>query len=317
MAILVLFMAGASAMAADYPTKPITLINPMAPGGSHDVLGRAFASVAEKYLGQPVVVVNKPGATGMLGTLAGAQAAPDGYTLTETSANTTCAVEFEIIEGRKAPFTRKDFINIAAFNMSPTLIIVPYDSPWKTLKDMTADAKAKPGHYAYCSGGKYGMSHVPAEILANALSLKFRHVPFSGGGPCITAVVGKHVDFGTQYPSTCVPLIRGNKLRALAVQSDRRLKALPEVPCAKELGVNAEYYGWVGISVPLKTPAPIVEKLRDVVKKVAADKAYIEMIEKLGDDVRFKVGEDLDKFWDSESEMVADLFKTLVREEKK
>ena len=316
-AILILLMAGASAVAADYPTKPITLINPMAPGGSHDVLGRAFASVAEKYLGQPVVVVNKPGATGMLGTLAGAQAAPDGYTLTETSANTTCAVEFEAIEGRKPPFTRNDFINIAAFNMSPTLVIVPYDSPWKTLKDLADDARAKPNPYAYCSGGKYGMSHVPAEILAKELGLKFRHVPFNGGGPCITAVVGKHVDFGTQYPSTCVPLIKGNKLKALAVQSDRRLKALPDVPCVKELGMNAEYYGWVGLSVPLKTPAPIVEKLRDVVRRVAADKTYIDMIEKLGDDVRFKIGDDLNKFWDSESEMVADLFKTLVREEKK
>ena len=139
--VLSVLVTGVTALAADYPTKPVTLINPMAPGGSHDVLGRAFASVAEKYLGQPMVVVNKPGATGMIGTLAGSQAAPDGYTLTETSANTTCAVEFEIAEGRKPPFTRKDFINIAAFNMSPTLVIVPYDSPWKTLKDMADDAR--------------------------------------------------------------------------------------------------------------------------------------------------------------------------------
>jgi tripartite-type tricarboxylate transporter receptor subunit TctC len=262
-------------------------------------------------------VVNKAGATGMIGTLAGAQAAPDGYTLTETSANTTCAVEFEVSEGRKPPFTRRDFINIAAFNMSPTLIIVPYDSPWKTLKDMISDVKAKPGHYAYCSGGKYGMSHVPVEILAKTLGLKFRHLPLSGGGPCITSVVGKHVDFAAQYPSTCIPLIKGNKLRALAVQSDRRLGSLPDVPSVKELGVNAEYYGWVGISVPLKTPPPIVEKLRDVVMKVAADKTYVDMIQKLGDDVRFKIGDDLDKFWDDESEMVAGLFKDLVREEKK
>ena len=315
--VLTIVLTGAFALAADYPTRPVTLINPMAPGGSHDVLGRAFAAVAEKYLGQPMVVLNKPGATGMIGTLAGAQAAPDGYTLTETSANTTCAVEFEIVEGRKPPFTRKDFINIAAFNMSPTLIIVSYDSPWKNLKDMADDARAKPGHFAYCSGGLFGMSHVPAAVLAKSLGVKFRHVPYSGGGPCITAVVGKHVDFATQYPSTCISLIKGNKLRALAVQSDRRLKSLPDVPCVKELGLNAEYYGWVGISVPLKTPAPIIEKLRDVVKKVAADKAYIDMIEKLGDDVRFKVGDDLDKFWDSETEMVAELFKTLVAEEKK
>lgn len=305
------------ACAADYPTKPVTLINPMAPGGSHDVLGRAFASVAGKYLGQPMVVVNKPGATGMIGTLAGAQAAPDGYTLTETSANTTCAVEFEIAEGRKPSFTRKDFINIAAFNMSPTLVIVAADSPWKTLKDMAADMKAKPGHYAYCSGGKYGMSHVPVEILAKEMGVKLRHLPMAGGGPCISSVIGKHVDFAAQYPSTTTSLIKGGKLRALAVQSDKRLSSLPDVPTVKELGLDAEYYGWVGLSVPLKTPAPVVEKLRDVVKKVAADPTYVDMIKKLGDDVRFKIGPELDKFWDDESAMVAALYKELIAADKK
>jgi len=311
--LIVLFAAIAGvSFAADYPTKPITLINPMAPGGSHDVLGRAFASVAGKYLGQPMVVVNKPGATGMIGTLAGAQAAPDGYTLTETSANTTCAVEYEIAAGRKPPFTRKEFINIAAFNMSPTLVIVAADSPWKTLKDMAADMKAKPGHYAYCSGGKYSMSHVPVELLAKALGVKLRHMPMTGGGPCITSVVGKHVDFATQYPSTCTSLINGGKLRALAVQSDKRLSSLPDVPTVKELGLNAEYYGWVGLSVPLKTPAPIVDKLRDVVRKVAADPAYADVIKKLGDDVRLKIGPELDKFWDDESAMVAQLYKELI-----
>ena len=314
--IFILFMANVSATAADYPTKPVTLINPMSPGGSHDILGRAFASVAEKYLGQPLVVINKPGATGMIGGLAGAQAAPDGYTLTESSASMTCAIEWEIAEGRKPPFTRHDFINIVAFNMSPTLVIVPYDSPWKTLTDLINNAKAKPGHYAFCSGGLYGMSHVPAEILARTLGMKFRHVPYTGGGPCLTAVVGKHVDFATQYPSTSVPLVRGNKIRVLVVQGDRRLKSLPNVPSVKELGINAEYYGWVGISVPLKTPTPIVEKLKEVAKKVVEDKTYIDMIEKLGDEVSYKIGDDMTKFWDSESEMVAKIFKQLIEEKK-
>ena len=106
--------------AADYPTKPITLINPMPPGGTLDLQARAFASVAEKMLGQPVVVVNKPGATGMVGALAGAQATPDGYTLTVGSVNFTNAVEWEIANGRKPPFTRHDFACIGSFTMSPT-----------------------------------------------------------------------------------------------------------------------------------------------------------------------------------------------------
>src|SRR5512139_2710062 len=161
---------------ADYPTRSITMINPMPPGGTLDLQARAFASVAEKMIGQPMVVVNKPGATGMVGGLAGAQAAPDGYTLTVGSVNLTNAIEWEIANGRKPPFTRHDFIPIGSFTMSPTLFIVPYDSPYKTLSDFIKDAKSKPGQLAYCSGGLYGMSHLPLEIFARAAGLSLRHV---------------------------------------------------------------------------------------------------------------------------------------------
>jgi len=136
--------------AADYPTKPITLINPMPPGGTLDLQARAYSSIAEKILGQPIVVVNKPGATGMVGTLAGAQATPDGYTLTVGSVNLTNAVEWEIANGRKPPFTRHDFACIGSFTMSPTLLIVPADAPYKTLADFMNEARAKPGQLAFC-----------------------------------------------------------------------------------------------------------------------------------------------------------------------
>jgi tripartite-type tricarboxylate transporter receptor subunit TctC len=303
-----------SLKAADYPTKPITIINPFAPGGSHDLLGRAFASVAEKYFKQPVVVINKPGASGHIGGLAGVQAAPDGYTLTENSAGMTGALEWDIAEGRKPPYTRQDFISIIALNMSPTLVVIPYNSPWKTLADLINDCKAKPSHYAFSSGGLYTMSHIPAELLMRAAGVKCRHVPYNGGGPALTALVGGHVDFATQFPSTSTPLARGNKLRMLAVQSDRRLKSIPDVPSVKELGVDAEYYGWVGLCVPKKTPAPIIEKLRETAKKVVEDKSYVDIIEKLGDEVRYMVGEDLTKYWDSESERIAKLYKQMLAE---
>ena len=291
-------------MAADYPTKPVTLINPMPPGGTLDLQARAWAAVAEKYLGQPVVVVNKPGATGMVGGLAGAQAAPDGYTLTVGSVNITNVVEWEIANGRKPPFTRHDFIAIGSFTMSPTLLIVPYDSPHKTLSDFINDAKSKPGQLVYCSGGLYGMSHLPIEIFARAAGLKFRHVPYSGGGPCLSAVVGKHADFATQYPPTSLPLVRGNKLKVLAVVGSKRLKSIPDIPTVKEFGIDAEYYGWVGILAPKNTPMPIVEKLREVTKKVADDKSFIEMIEKPGDEVHFLDGEGLTKWMDKELSLI-------------
>jgi tripartite-type tricarboxylate transporter receptor subunit TctC len=313
LAVMMLSVGTISGEAADYPTKPITLINPFSPGGSHDMLGRAFASVAEKYLGQPVIVVNKPGASGQIGGLAGAQAVPDGYTLTENSASMTGALEWEIAEGRKPSYSRHDFVNIIALNMSPPLVIVPYTSPWKTLANLINDCKAKPGHYAFSSGGLYAMSHIPAELLMKAVGITCRHVPYNGGGPAITAVVGGHVDFATQFPSSSLPLSKGNKLAVLAVQGDRRLKSIPDVPTITELGIGAEYYAWVGICAPAKTPKAIVDRLREAAKKVVEDKAYIDMIENLGDEVRSMNGEELTKYWDTESERVANLFKDLIK----
>jgi len=300
--------------AADYPTKPITLINPMPPGGSLDLQARAFASLADKMLGQPVVVVNKPGATGMVGGLAGAQAAPDGYMLTVGSVNITNAVEWEIANGRKPPFTRHDFACIGAFTMSPPLLIVPADAPYKTLADFIADAKTKPGQMTFCSGGLYGMSHLPVEVFARAAGLKFRHVPYSGGGPCLSAVVGKHVDFGAQYPPTTLPLVRGNRLKVLAVIGAKRLKSIPNIPTMKELGIDAEYYAWVGILAPAKTPKSIVDKLREVTRKVAEDKAFVDMVEQPGDEVVFLNGEDLTRYLDTESAIISKLDAELVKE---
>jgi len=300
--------------ASDYPTKPITLVNPMAAGGTLDLQGRAFAAVAEKLLGQPVMVVNKVGATGMVGATAVAQAPPDGYTLLVGSVNITNAVEWEIANGRKPPFTRHDFAAIGAFTMSPTLVIVNADSPYKTLGDLIKDAKTKPGQMAFCSGGLYGMSHLPIEIFAKATGLKFRHVPFTGGGPCLASVVGKHVDFAFQYPPTTLPLVQGKKLKVLAVAGNKRLKAIPDVPTTKELGIDAEYYGWVGIMAPKNTPAPIVEKLREVTKKVVQDKAFLDPIEKPGDEVQYLTGEELVKWMDKESKIISAVEVELVKE---
>jgi tripartite-type tricarboxylate transporter receptor subunit TctC len=300
--------------AADYPTKPIILINPQAPGGTLDIQARAFASVADKMLGQPVVVVNKTGATGMVGGLAGAQAAPDGYTLTVGSVNIPNAIEWEIANGRKPPFTRHDFVCIGTFTMSPTLLIVPVDAPYKSLADFIADAKAKPGQLAFSSGGLYGMSHLPAEIFVRAAGLKVRHVPYTGGGPSLTAIIGKQVDFSVNYPANTIPLLRGNKLKALAVIGGKRLKSVPNIPTTKELGIDAEYYGWVGILAPLKTPKPIVDKLRDVTKKVVESKAFVDIIEQAGDEVHFLSGEELAKYMETESAQIAKLYVEMVKE---
>jgi tripartite-type tricarboxylate transporter receptor subunit TctC len=300
--------------AADYPTKPVTLLIPMAPGGSSDVLGRAFASVTNKYLEQPVVAVNKSGASGMIGGQAGATAPPDGYTLTVVSTSVRCAVAWEKANGRTPAFTEDDFIGIVTLNISPALIIVPYDSPWKKLEDLIADARSKPGFHAYCSGGLYSSSHMPLEVFSRALDLKFRHVPTKGGGPCINAVVGKHVDFASQYPSSSIPLIQGKKMRALAVQGDKRLESLPDVPTVKELGINAEFYQNTSIAVPKNTPPPVVQKLRDVAKKVVEDKTYTGVVENMGDEVYYLIGDAMVKRWKQEADSINKVMEAIVKE---
>ena len=175
-----MLVAASSSFAAEYPTKPITLINPNPPGGGHDVVGRAFASIAEKVLGQPMVVVNKPGASTMIGMMGVVQAAPDGYTLGLDSTTTTNALEWEIANGRKPPFSRNDLMPIGGLTLNIPLVIVPYNSPWKTLADLIRECKAKPDYYAFCSGGLYGGSHLPAEVLARSTGIKVRHVPYKG-----------------------------------------------------------------------------------------------------------------------------------------
>lgn len=289
---------------AEFPERPITIINPQAPGGANDALVRPFAAVAEKYLGKPVVVVSKPGASGMIGNIAGAQAAPDDYTLTIGSSHMTIVMDWEMISGRKPAVYRNDYETIGVLAVMCTVLSVPYGSPWKTVSDLVNEVKAKPGQYTFCSAGLLSTTHLGSERFVRAYGLKCRHVPYKGGGPALIALVGGHADFTTQWSLTSIPLARGNKLRILAVQSQERVKSIPDVPTLKEAGRNVENVTWLGLVAPKKTPSPIVEKLREVTAKVVRDPTYIEAIRALGEEVRYMDGNELAKYWDQESEEI-------------
>ncbi len=313
---LILCLVPFHVVAADFPAKPLMVVVTVAPGGSNDIQSRAFAAVAQKIFKQPVVVMNKTGASGMLGLIDGAGASPDGYTLTTSSMSEMCLLEWEIANNRKPEASLNDFISIGAFTVSPLIIGVPFNSPWNTIDDLIRDAKAKPGVYAYASGGLNRIAHINTELFAKALGLKFRHVPYSGGGPAVTAIVGAHEDFASMTPSSSVPLMKGNKLKALAIHGDIRSKFLPDVPTLKEKGIDASLPQIVGLGVPKKTPMPIVEKLRTVVKQVCEDKGFINVIEGQGDEVRHVDGNTFAKISEKESQKVAKLFKQLIEEKK-
>jgi tripartite-type tricarboxylate transporter receptor subunit TctC len=225
-----------------------------------------------------------------------------------------CLLESEKASNRKTEVALSDFVSIGAFTVSPLIIGVPANSPWKTFEDFIRDAKANPGKFAYSSGGLNRIAHINTELLAKAIGLKFRHVPYAGGGQAVTAIVGAHEDFASMTPSSSVPLFKGGKLRALAVHGDMRSKFLPDVPTLKEKGIDASVPQIVGLGVPKKTPAPIVEKLRAVVKQVSEDKSFMSVIESQGDEVHHVDGEEFAKITERESQKVAKLFKQLMEE---
>ena len=302
---------------ADYPRKPIQLINPMSPGGSRDIMARAFASVAEKILGQPILVLNKTGGGGMLGMLEVAKAAPDGYSIVVTSSGDTCAVEWELVNGRQPPFSLKNsFAHIGTIAITPQLIVVKYENPWKTLPDLVRDCKAKPGYYSVACGGMYGIAHMAIETFIRAAGIQVRNVPFKGGaGATLPALLGGHVDFIPLLPPTAVPLVEGKKARALAVMDRERFHSLPAVPTLKELGMNAISIQRVGFLAPQKTPTPILEKLRETLRKVSEDKSFKDALAKIGEKPEYRNAAESARAADLESQEIRQLMTEIYKEE--
>jgi len=295
-------------VAGEYPDKPINFINPLPPGGTLDLQARAIAGPLGKYLGEKVVVVNKTGAAGAVGTVAGMTAKPDGYTLLEGWSAQTSLMIGELLAGRKPAFGVDDFEIIGRFTDSPPLFLVPYDSPYQTIQEALAAIKANPGKFAFSSGGIYSISHLPMEILLSELDLKMRHVPFQGGGPAFTALIGKHVQFSAQFPGSSLPKVKAKQLRALACFGEKRIKNYEDVPTFKELGYEGVLYtSWVGLLAPKGIPAPILAKLREATQKAVHDPLFNAVIEKAGDQVRYADAETHQANWKKEFEKMKTL----------
>src|SRR6187455_1033226 len=235
------FAVTASAQDA-YPSKPITMVVPFPPGGVADIVGRPLAAQMEKTLKQPIVVVNRTGAGGAVGMASVAKAPADGYTILMALSSISIFPVSDRINGKAPSYEMKDFAPIALITADPTVLVVSADSPWKNLKEFVASAKAYPGKINYSSSGVYGTLHVAMEIFANAANIKLYHIPYQGGGPAVTALMGGQVEALASGPSAAINQIKAGRMRALAVWGDKRLASLPEVPSMKEIGYNAEFY---------------------------------------------------------------------------
>jgi tripartite-type tricarboxylate transporter receptor subunit TctC len=268
--------------AQDYPTKPITMIAPFPPGGVADIVGRPLAASMEKVLKQPVLVVNRSGAGGAVGTTAAAKAAPDGYTILMSLSSISIFPVSDPINGKPAPYQLSDFAPIALVTSDPTVLVVAADGPYKTIQEFIASAKAYPNQINYSSSGVYGTLHVAMEMFAAAAGIKMFHVPYQGGGPAVTALLGGQVHALASGPAAAVGQIRGGKMRALAGWGDKRLPLMPDLPTFKELGYkDVEFYIWSGVFAPAATPAPVITRLRDAVRAAVADPAFRGAMEKV------------------------------------
>ena len=289
----------------DYPSKPITLVAPFPPGGAVDQAGRAIAQALFEVWKQPVVLMNKGGAGGAIGMTAVANAAPDGYTLLATHSAIISLPISEKLFGRTAAFDRSSFTPLALLVADPVAFIVPADSPWKTAQDFVADAKKRPDAITYSSSGAYSALHLPMEMFANSAGIKLRHVPFAGGGPALTAVLGGVVDVSTGVPAVVAPHIKAGKFRALFVTGYKRHPLLPDVPTAMELGYkDVEFYLWVGLFGPANMNEDLVKKIRQGIAKAVVEPKFVEHMNQAGAPIDYRDAPAFNAFLSKDSDRI-------------
>ena len=280
------------------------MIVPFPPGGVADTVARPVAEALSRELHQSVVVENKAGAGGALGIGTAARAAPDGYTVLLSLSSISILPEADAVLNRKPTYTLDQFRPIARFTADPTVLVVRADAPWKTYADFVADAKRRPGALNYGSSGNYGTMHVPMEMLKSAAGFRMTHIPYTGAGPAVVALLGGQVDAIASGPSTVVQQIQGGRLRALAHWGDRPLAALPGVPSLKQLGVPVQFAQWSALFVPAKTPDEIVQKLRAAAAKVAVDPVVVQTISKAGSPVEYLDAPAFQGYWDADAKLM-------------
>jgi len=267
------------ACAQDWPARTVTVVVPLGAGSASDIMARVVADQLSKQLKATFVVENRPGAGGTVGSGAVARSAPDGYTMLAYGALATANALYS-----KLPFNvLSDFVPVIPFGIQP-LVVIASPQKYKTLGDLIAAGKAKPGSLNYSSAGGGSASHFAGERLRVSAGIQAQHVPFKGAAEAVTEVVAGRIDFSPQLPTTTLPLINDGKLVALAVSAQKRIKTLPDVPTVLEAGlqVDAIYPFYSGLFLPAKTPHNIVEKLHQEAAKTIQTPEVQARFAKLG-----------------------------------
>ena len=294
-----ILLFGVIAYAQDYPTRPINIIIPYAAGASSDVGARIVASIAEKPIGQPIVVVNKPGAGGQIGWTELARSKPDGYTL--GGINLPHLLSAALDPERKSLYKAEDIVPIISQALDPTTISVRPDSPWKTLKELIDDAKKNPDQIKAGIVGFLQDDEIGYLQFAEAAGVKLRLVYFDGAAPAITALLGKNVDVLFCTVADNYNQWKAGRIRMLTIMDKERSKFYPDMPTTAELGFPTVISASTrGIAAPKGVPAPIMKKLEGVLKQAMMSKEHMDRLEGAGMPVKILVGKDfVDYYWES------------------
>lgn len=293
-AILTLLVTAGTAV--DYPTRPVQLMVAYPAGGSTDVGARIVAAIAEKELGQPIVVVNKAGAGGQVGWLEMARQKPDGYYLGFINLPATNTVILD--PERKAAFGIDAFVPIINQVLDPGVIWVKADSPFKTLKDLIDAAKRTPGKISAATTGILSDDHLAILMVEEAAGVQLRIVHFEGGAPQMTAILGGHVEVAFDNVGSIVKRVKSGEVRALAVMDTARSKFLPDVPTTVDLGYPSVISSSTrGIAGPKGIPEPIVQKLQAVLKNAMEHPEHVKKMEEAGLGIKVMIGDEYLKYY--------------------
>jgi tripartite-type tricarboxylate transporter receptor subunit TctC len=291
-AAFTILLGALAARAQDYPSKPIEVVVGYPPGGGTDMISRAIADVAQKYMGQPLVVNNKPGATGIIGSQYVYGSKPDGYTLLVAGGSETVSVP----HFKSLPFSPiNDFDPIIRLMIERVGFYVRTDSPWKTVKDFVEDAKKNPDKYTYATSGIGGLHHATVMVAEKRTGISLTHVPHKGGAETLTALAGGHVNIAMASPNEAYALVQGGRVRCLAITSLTRSPTEPNTPTMRELGYDVYIENQKGFVFPKGVPKPIMQKLHDGLKKAYDDPQFKANAAKMQLELSYLNGEDFRK----------------------
>ncbi len=300
----ILFLHGPS-NAAGYPQKTVTLVVPYAAGGGSDILGRIVANVVPKYLGQKMVVEIKAGSGGAIGANFVAHANPDGYNLLLGAPGCNSIMP----QMQNVGYTGKDFVPIAKIAKDVIMMAVKSDSPYKTFDEYLAAAKK--GEMNYGASGPGTAIHLATAMVFDKVDAKVPYVPYKGGGAALTALLGGHIKSQADHPQVFLTHFKAGTLRPLVVYEPVRDPSFPDVPTLKEKGIPVSISAWKAVFAPAKTPKPIIDKLRSVMKAMAEDPAFVEQMNKTGNTIAYLDGPDFQREYDPEYQQYGATIKLL------